>query len=76
MAKQQASAASKKNLIILTKEFIQEVKVEMSKVTWPSREELKSSTQIVLLFLVIFASIIFVYDHIFQFVVVQLLKLG
>lgn len=77
MAKQAASAAkSKPGLITQVREFLREVKVEMSKVTWPSKEELKSSTQVVLMMLVVVAAIIYVYDVVFQYVVMRLLQFG
>lgn len=56
--------------------FLQEVKTEMDKVTWPTREELRSSTQVTLILLGIMAGIIFVYDQIFQRVMLLLLSLA
>ena len=48
---------------------------EMSKVTWPSQDELKSSTQVVLLMLAVIATLIYFYDVLFQVVVLNLFKL-
>jgi preprotein translocase subunit SecE len=45
-------------------QFIQEVQAEMGKVTWPTRDELKSSTTIVLALSVTLAVFIFVVDYI------------
>ncbi len=45
-------------------QFIQEVQSEMGKVTWPTRDELKSSTTIVLALSVTLAVFIFVVDYI------------
>lgn len=59
-----------------TRAFAQEVKGEMDKVTWPSREDLKASTSVVLLFLLILAVIVGAMDIIFQNVVVWLLGLA
>ncbi len=75
MAKQ-AAAQEKPSLFARVREFYDEVMVELRKVTWPSREELKVETQIVLMLLAIFAGVIFAYDFVFQKVVVWLLSLG
>ena len=45
-------------------QFISEVQVEMGKVSWPTREELKSSTTIVLALTAVLAVFIFVVDYI------------
>jgi len=44
-------------------QFIQEVQSEMGKVTWPTRDELKSSTAIVLALSVVLAIFIFAVDY-------------
>ncbi len=64
-------------LIARVRDFLQEVRTEVSKVSWPTREEVKASTQVVLLLLAILAGIIYVYDFVFQLIVkVVLLLLG
>lgn len=75
MAKGSAVAAAKPGLFDRISEFYQEVKVEMSKVTWPTKEDLKASTVIVLLCLAIFGVVIGCFDFIFQFVMVRILSL-
>ena len=45
-------------------QFIREVQTEMGKVTWPTQEELKSSTTIVLGLSLALAVFIFVVDYI------------
>ena len=75
MAKQAVVAESKPNIAVRVKEFYQEVMAEMSKVTWPSQEELKTSTSVVLFLLAIAAVVIYFYDVIFQVVVIGLFKL-
>jgi preprotein translocase subunit SecE len=47
----------------LTK-FLSDVKNEMSKVSWPTRSELKGQTIIVIVVSLFFAAFIFVIDHI------------
>ena len=44
-------------------QFIIEVQAEMGKVTWPTREELKSSTYIVLALSMALAVFIFIVDY-------------
>ncbi|MBD3386358.1 preprotein translocase subunit SecE [candidate division KSB1 bacterium] len=44
--------------------FLSDVKNEMSKVSWPTRNELKSQTIIVIVVSLFFAAFIFVIDHI------------
>jgi len=41
-----------------TKRFLREVKVEMAKVTWPTMQELKGSTLLVIIVSVFFAAYI------------------
>jgi len=52
------------------------VQVELGKVTWPSREDLKVSTKVSMMRLGIMAGIIFVFDVFFGQVVVWLLNLA
>ncbi len=48
--------------------FIKDVRVEFSKVSWPTREDLVSSTGVVLVFSAIFAVFIGIFDLIISFV--------
>ncbi|MCE2431542.1 MAG: preprotein translocase subunit SecE [Candidatus Latescibacteria bacterium] len=43
-------------------QFLGEVRVEMGKVTWPTRDELKSSTIIVLILSLALAGFIYIVD--------------
>ncbi len=43
--------------------FMSDVKVEMSKVTWPTMDELKSSTWVVIVFSLAIAAYIFLIDQ-------------
>lgn len=76
MAKQVSDALGKPSMFVKVREFYDEVKTEMSKVTWPSLDELKASTSVVLMMLGIVAVIIYVYDLVFQFIVLRLLAFG
>ncbi len=75
MAKDSAMAGARPSPFTRLRDFLQEVKTEMGKVAWPSKEELKQSTQVVLLVLAVFAFIIFVYDSVFNSIVIGFLSL-
>lgn len=49
-------------MISKTKKFVQDVQVEMKKVTWPSRDELKGSTMVVIVTVIIIAIFIGIVD--------------
>jgi len=51
--------------------FLNEVKTEMSKVSWPKFDELKASTWIVIIISIFFAAYVFVLDQ----ALTQLMKL-
>ena len=48
--------------ITATRDFIEECWDELSKVTWPDREQLKSATMVVILFVILISAIIWVMD--------------
>lgn len=50
-------------MIAKATKFLQEVRTEMSKVSWPTRQELKGQTWIVILVSLFFALFIYVVDH-------------
>jgi len=53
--------------------FIREVQAEMGKVTWPTRDELTSSTTIVLVVSLALAVFIYIADLVLSFVMNQIL---
>ncbi len=57
-------------------QFIQEVRQETSKVTWPSRKETTVSTVMVLVFVTIMALFFLLIDWILQFGVTAVLGVG
>lgn len=77
MAKQitAASGEAKPTLFARMRDFYDDVMVEMGKVTWPSKDELKSSTTVVLFVLGVITAIVYVYDILFQFSVLGLIRL-
>lgn len=59
------------NLLTKPAQFVRDVKFEMSKVSWPTREELKGSTMVVIVLSLAFAVYIFAADWVLS----QLVKL-
>lgn len=55
--------------------YVRQVKVEMQKVTWPSRQELTTSTIAVLIMVVLAAIFLFLADQILAFGVNAILGL-
>lgn len=54
--------------------FLQEVRVEMDKVSWPSADDLKVSTKVTLFLILAIAAVIFVFDKVFEGLVFLLLS--
>lgn len=76
MARQATIAGEAKPTVVSrVQEFYHEVMSEMAKVTWPTKEELKSSTQVVLGLLVLAALLTLVYDRVFGAVMLGLFGL-
>ena len=74
MAKQAEVSEAKPGIIDRVRGFYQEVMAEMMKVTWPSKDELKSHTTVVLILLCIMAAIIYFYDMVFEVVFINLFR--
>jgi preprotein translocase subunit SecE len=55
-------------------QFLKEVKIELTKVTWPKREELVGSTTVVLILSVILAVFIGVVDLIIRNIIFLILR--
>ncbi len=56
------------------KKFLKEVKIEFSKVSWPSKDELIGSTIVVVVLSLIMAIFIGVVDHLFALIVSLILR--
>ena len=54
-------------MVAKVRQFAQEVQLEMKKVTWPSREELRGSTMVVIVMVILVAIFIGVVDRILSF---------
>ncbi len=65
-AKARGKAAPKEHKAM---KFFREVRVELSKVTWPSREELIQSTIVVTIAVVIAGVFIFLFDDLFSYII-------
>ncbi len=48
--------------IVATRDFIEECWEELSKVTWPDSEQLKSATMVVILFVFLISAVIWIMD--------------
>ncbi len=48
--------------IIATRDFIEECWDELSKVTWPDQEQLKSATMVVIVFVILISAVIWIMD--------------
>ena len=63
-AKSEASVASgKQNLISTASEFLREVKVELKKVTWPTRKQTTGTTIVVIIFVFILGIFLGIFDY-------------
>ena len=62
MAKQASAVAQRPGVLTRVRVFVQEVKAELGKVVWPTKDELKSHTSVVLFLLFVMAGIVFVLD--------------
>jgi preprotein translocase subunit SecE len=54
-------------MVAKVRQFAQEVQLEMKKVTWPSREELRGSTMVVIVMVILVSIFIGVVDRILSF---------
>jgi preprotein translocase subunit SecE len=68
-----SAAAAKFGFAVRIQDFFEDVLVELKKVTWPSKDELKASTTVVLVLLLLFAAVIGVMDLVLGAAVVELL---
>ena len=75
MAKQLQAAARTPNIVMRLVVYLQEVRAELDKVTWPSRDDLKVHTLVVLFFLWLLSVSIGAMDVGFQRLVLTLFSL-
>lgn len=76
MAKQDIAQESKPNVFQRVRIFLEEVWIELGKVTWPSFNDLKASTRVTMYMLGIMGAIIFLFDRVFDVVMRLLLSMA
>jgi len=59
-------AEEKKNVIESTKDYINELKLEMRRVSWPTRTQVESTTAVVIFSVFAFAAYFAVVDNVLQ----------
>jgi preprotein translocase subunit SecE len=59
-------ADEKTNWIQGTKDYINELKLEMRRVTWPNRKQVEGTTAVVIFSVFLFAAYFFVVDSVLQ----------
>ena len=52
--------------------FLVEAKGEVAKITWPSREDLRKATMVILVFVALVSAVIGAMDIVLQFILVKL----
>lgn len=76
MAKTQSAPAQQPGLFMRAQLFFEGVRDEMKKVAWPTRDELKASTGIVLMMLGLMALIVASLDVVFLTLIRLIMRLG
>ncbi len=66
MAKQPVNNEQKPSLLQRIKDFFSEVRTEMDKVTWPTKDDLKVSTKVTMYMLGTMAAVVFLFDQVFN----------
>ena len=69
------TAETKPGPIQRLRTFLSDVKAELDKVTWPSKDDLKMSTKVTMYMLGIMAAVIFGFDKFFEIAVFTLLQM-
>ena len=64
------------SLVQRTSEFLKEVRIEIPKVSWPSRRELRDSTIVVITMTLIMAGIVAILDTLLVLGLKQLFRVG
>jgi preprotein translocase subunit SecE len=67
-------AEEKKNVIQATKDYVNELKLEMRRVSWPTRAQVESTTAVVIFSVFAFAAYFAVVDNVLQWGVKSILS--
>ena len=70
----EASMAESTSLMTRTREFVKEVQVESTKVSWPSRNELRDSTLVVIVTVLIVSAFVGIVDQVLTVLVRMLFR--
>jgi len=54
------------SLVERAKEFVKDVRVESTKISWPTRNELRDSTAVVIMTVLLVSAFLFVIDRVLQ----------
>jgi len=68
----EAIAAQKRSWVGRVADFLREVRAEIRKVTWPTWDELKKATGVIIVFVLVTGFLIGLMDMVLQFVLVTL----
>ena len=73
MADSVAVGGTKPNLLVRTRTFLEEVRTEFKKVTWPDKVQLRQATGAIIVFVLLIGLLIYVMDLILQGLLVNLI---
>jgi preprotein translocase subunit SecE len=77
MAQGKKQSNKKPNMAVRLVQYLRDVRAEMRRVVWPGRQEIVSSSLVVITTLIVFIVFVLIVDQISSFVVIeQLAKLG
>jgi preprotein translocase subunit SecE len=68
-------SAVRPGIITAINEYVKDVRVEMSKVSWPTREELRESTLVVIVMVFVISIFIGVVDRVLSFAFEAVLRM-
>jgi preprotein translocase subunit SecE len=68
MAEEKLTTTTQAGWMDQSRDFVKDVRVEFGRVSWPTREELRDSTLVVIVMVLLVSAYLFVWDRIFAFV--------
>lgn len=71
MATEALTEGERKGRLARIAEFLRDVRAELRKVTWPTMDELKKATTVIIIVVMVLGLVIGVMDSAFQFVFVK-----
>ena len=66
MAEANAVKETKKSFFVKAKKYFRDTKSELKKVTWPTIEQLKQNTAVIIVFIILIGIFLFVFDIAFS----------